>query len=229
MVLGELGASINAALKGLSSAPLIDEKVLDALLKDLCGALLAADVNVRLVQNLRKNIKQVVNLDELAAGLNKKKVIQKAVLDELVALVDPGEEPWAPRKGKSNVVMFVGLQVRHLPSSKVLENINANNVHVAFFSRALGKQPVARNSRSTTSAKDSRRDSFVRIHSEQEPLTSSGKMRQRPRSHTMAQTLKLTLSLLPMRASKSLKKRASKSSLSTLQGGTDKKRSSLLK
>lgn len=52
-----------------------------------------------------------MNLEELTAGLNKKKVIQKAVLDELVALVDPGQEPWTPRKGKPNVVMFVGLQV----------------------------------------------------------------------------------------------------------------------
>lgn len=31
-------------------------------------------------------------------------------MDELTRLVDPGVEPWKPKKGKSNVIMFVGLQ-----------------------------------------------------------------------------------------------------------------------
>ena len=52
-------------------------QVLDGLLKDICTALLEADVNVRLVQTLRKNIKSIVNVDELASGLNKQRVIQK--------------------------------------------------------------------------------------------------------------------------------------------------------
>lgn len=37
----------------------------------------------------------------------------QAVFDELVALVDPGEDarqPFTPKKGQTNVVMFVGLQ-----------------------------------------------------------------------------------------------------------------------
>lgn len=39
--------------------------------------MLEADVNIKLVANLRKNIKQIVNLEELAAGINKRKIIQK--------------------------------------------------------------------------------------------------------------------------------------------------------
>lgn len=35
----------------------------------------------------------------------------KAVFDELVALVDPGIEPYKPKKGQPNVIMAVGLQV----------------------------------------------------------------------------------------------------------------------
>jgi signal recognition particle subunit SRP54 len=34
----------------------------------------------------------------------------QAVFDELVKLVDPHAEPFRPKKGKSNVIMFVGLQ-----------------------------------------------------------------------------------------------------------------------
>ena len=35
----------------------------------------------------------------------------QAVFDELVQLVDPGVEPYKPKKGHSNVIMAVGLQV----------------------------------------------------------------------------------------------------------------------
>ena len=80
------------------------------MIKEICAALLEADVNVKLVGNLRKSIKQAVNFKELAPGVNKKRLIQKAVFDELVKLVDPHAEPFKPKKGKPNVIMFVGLQ-----------------------------------------------------------------------------------------------------------------------
>ncbi|KAJ2342652.1 Signal recognition particle [Coemansia sp. RSA 2618] len=110
MVLNELGARINGALQALSKEPVIDEKAVDALLREICSALLESDVNVRLVQKLRQNVKGRINMDELAASGNKRKVIQTAVFEELCSLVDPGVQPWRPQKGKQNVVMFVGLQ-----------------------------------------------------------------------------------------------------------------------
>ena len=45
-------------------------------------------------------------------GLNKRIIIQQAVFQELVSLVDPGIEAYKPKKGKPNIIMFVGLQVR---------------------------------------------------------------------------------------------------------------------
>ena len=39
--------------------------------------MLASDVNVMLVQRLRANIKKSVNLEELANGANKKRMIEK--------------------------------------------------------------------------------------------------------------------------------------------------------
>ena len=47
-------------------------------------------------------------------GLNKRIIIQQAVFQELVSLVDPGIEAYKPKKGKPNIIMFVGLQVRSL-------------------------------------------------------------------------------------------------------------------
>lgn len=80
------------------------------MLKEICSALLEADVNVKLVGNLRKSIKATVNFSNLPPHTNKKRLIQKAVFDHLVALVDPHAEPFKPKKGKANVIMFVGLQ-----------------------------------------------------------------------------------------------------------------------
>ncbi|KAI9143678.1 signal recognition particle-containing protein [Paraphysoderma sedebokerense] len=110
MVLTDLGRKINSALHSLTSQPVIDEKALEEMLKEITRALLEADVNVKLVQKLRTNIKNIVNLNDLATGVNKKKIIQKAVYDELCRLVDPGLEPYQPVKNKSNIIMFVGLQ-----------------------------------------------------------------------------------------------------------------------
>jgi len=50
------------------------------MLKDISNALISADVNVALVVKLRENIKQKINAQEQAVGLNKKKVIQKVNL-----------------------------------------------------------------------------------------------------------------------------------------------------
>ncbi|KAJ3005986.1 hypothetical protein HKX48_000349 [Thoreauomyces humboldtii] len=110
MVLADLGRKINNALKSLTAESVIDEKVLDNILREVCAALLESDVNVKLVQTLRKNIKQIVNFDDLGGGVNKRRLIQKSIFDELCRLVDPGTEAYKPVKGKPNIIMFVGLQ-----------------------------------------------------------------------------------------------------------------------
>jgi signal recognition particle subunit SRP54 len=112
MVLGDLGSKITQALSSMSNSMVIDEKVLDACLKEICKALLESDVNVKLVMDLRQNIKKVVNVQELAAGLNKRKIIEKAVFEELCNMLDSGVDMKKVdlKKGKPHVVMFVGLQ-----------------------------------------------------------------------------------------------------------------------
>ena len=42
--------------------------------------------------------------------MNKRKVIQSTVVSELHNLLDSKKEKFVPKKGKSNVIMFVGLQ-----------------------------------------------------------------------------------------------------------------------
>ena len=111
MVLADLGTKISSALRSMSNSTSINDEVVDAMLKEIGNALVAADVNVRLVLNLRKNIKSKLKLDEIAAGINKRKLIQQTVMDELCNLLSANSEKvFTPQKGKSSVVMFVGLQ-----------------------------------------------------------------------------------------------------------------------
>ena len=114
MVLGELGSALAGALRKLGEHTVVDEEVMDACLKEVTKALLQADVNVQYVVQMKKNIVKQVNIQELAAGLNARKLLEKAVFNELVNMLEGGgaevKEKFVPKKGKPNVVMFVGLQ-----------------------------------------------------------------------------------------------------------------------
>ncbi|WJX70063.1 signal-recognition-particle GTPase [Trifolium repens] len=110
MVLAQLGGSITRALQQMSNATVIDEKALNDCLNEITRALLQSDVQFNLVRDMQTNIKKIVNLEDLAAGHNKRKIIQQAVFNELCKMLDPGKSSFVPKKGKSSVVMFVGLQ-----------------------------------------------------------------------------------------------------------------------
>ncbi|KAI3915204.1 hypothetical protein MKX01_035463 [Papaver californicum] len=110
MVLGELSGSISRALAQMSNATIIDEKVLNDCLNEITRALLKADVHFDLVKNMTINIKKIVNLDDLAAGHNKRRIIQQAIFNELCKMLDTGKPSFTPKKGKTSVIMFVGLQ-----------------------------------------------------------------------------------------------------------------------
>ena len=132
MVLTELASKLQGALSGLQSKPVVDEAAIDQALKLICNvrtrrptsrltgqALLASDVNVKLVMQLRQQVKAKV-APTLGKSTSVKSVLQRAVFDELVALVDPtgqasataGPAPpvFKPAKNRTNVLMAVGLQ-----------------------------------------------------------------------------------------------------------------------
>lgn len=110
MVLAELGRKIRNAIGSLSRENIINEDVLNSMLKEVCAALLEADVNIFLVKQLRENVRAQMNFDDMPAGMNRRRMIQRCVFQELVKLVDPNVKAWQPVKGKPNVIMFVGLQ-----------------------------------------------------------------------------------------------------------------------
>ena len=126
----------------------------DATLKEICAALLEADVNVRLVGNLRKSIKHKVDFKNLPVGSNRKRYIAKAVFDELVALVDTHEKPYEPKPKKTNVIMLVGLQGAGKTTTCTKVTTPLLNLGLPFSSLY------------TINDEDSRRALFVRIRFE---------------------------------------------------------------
>ncbi|KAJ0875585.1 putative signal recognition particle, SRP54 subunit, helical bundle, SRP/SRP receptor [Helianthus annuus] len=80
MVLVELGGSISGALEQMSNATIIDEKILNIGLNDMNRALLQFDVQFTLVGDMQTNIKKIVDLDSVATGYNKKKIIQQVYI-----------------------------------------------------------------------------------------------------------------------------------------------------
>jgi signal recognition particle subunit SRP54 len=77
MVLAELGNKITNALRQMNNVTVIDEAAVDSMLKEIGNALVMADVNVPLVAKLKANIKKRISLEEMAAGLNKRKIIKQ--------------------------------------------------------------------------------------------------------------------------------------------------------
>ena len=116
MVLADLSSKLSTAIRSLGKQAVVDDEQIDACMKEIATALLQSDVNVKLVMNLRNSIRNKLALTEATASsgsaINKQKVIQKSVFDELVKLLSPeaATNQFKPKKGKSNVVMFVGLQ-----------------------------------------------------------------------------------------------------------------------
>ncbi|WZY94530.1 hypothetical protein YC2023_066859 [Brassica napus] len=98
MVLAELGGQIASALQKMSNVTIIDEKALNECLKEITHALLHSDVSFPLVREMQNNIKKIVNLEELAAGHNKRRIIEQAIFSELCKMLDPGK-PAFKKKG----------------------------------------------------------------------------------------------------------------------------------
>ncbi|HDI75482.1 MAG TPA: signal recognition particle protein Srp19, partial [Thermoprotei archaeon] len=98
-------------IKKIKGAPLIDEKTLREVIRDIQRALLKADVSVDLVLKITENIKARVLTAEVPPGFTKRDVLLKVVYDELVSLLGGEKIPQItiPR-GTSYTIMLVGLQ-----------------------------------------------------------------------------------------------------------------------
>ena len=110
MVLDRLGSSLNDALKKIFRAPVMDEKTVKELVRDLQRALLQADVNVKLVLEVSKRIEERALKEKVPPGVSRREHVVKVVYEELTRFL--GEKPASLKiePGKSMVLMLVGIQ-----------------------------------------------------------------------------------------------------------------------
>jgi len=108
--LGDLSKSLGEAVRKLLRLPIVDEKAIKELVKDLQRALLQADVNVELVLQISRNVEKRAIEERLPPGISRREHVIKVLYEELTRFL--GEE--APKTtippGKTYVTMLVGIQ-----------------------------------------------------------------------------------------------------------------------
>lgn len=109
MVLFEFGQKIAKAIQDFGKQPVADEEAIKKCLNEIGLALLHADVSIKYVIELKRNIQNQFNINK-ELGANLPKVIQKSVIEELTKLLEADRKPFEPKRGKTNIIMFVGLQ-----------------------------------------------------------------------------------------------------------------------
>ena len=108
MVLDKLSSSLKSTLKKIAGAVFVDEKLINELIKDIQRALLQADVNVKLVFELTKKIKDRALKEETPGGLTKKEHLINIVYEELVNFLGKEGHKIEPTQ-KPFKIMLVGL------------------------------------------------------------------------------------------------------------------------
>jgi signal recognition particle subunit SRP54 len=108
--LGDLSKSLGDAVRKLLRLPIVDEKAIRELVKDLQRALLQADVNVELVLRISHSVEKRAIEEKLPPGISRREHVIKVLYEELTRFL--GEE--APKTtippGKTYVMMLVGIQ-----------------------------------------------------------------------------------------------------------------------
>lgn len=105
-MIGSLAAKLRSAIRSFAGKGRISEKELSELIRELQRVLIASDVNVKLVSELSKRIKERGLEEKPLPGLTVKEHVLRVVYDELVKLVGEGTE--IPVKEDVKIVL-VGL------------------------------------------------------------------------------------------------------------------------
>jgi signal recognition particle subunit SRP54 len=110
MVLEKLGKTIHDAIRRLVGVAVIDEDLVKEITKDIQRALLQADVNVELVLTLSETIEKKALKEDLPIGVTRREHVVKVVYDELAKVLGGKAHTLDIVKGKTQILMFVGIQ-----------------------------------------------------------------------------------------------------------------------
>ncbi|MCF7901712.1 signal recognition particle receptor subunit alpha [Candidatus Woesearchaeota archaeon] len=91
MVLEGLSESLKKTLSKITGSLYVDEKLINELVKDIQRALLQSDVNVQLVLEITKNIKERALKEKTPKTINKREHLINIVYEELVNFLGKGD------------------------------------------------------------------------------------------------------------------------------------------
>ena len=91
-MIGNLASKLRLAIRAFAGKGHINEKELSSLIRELQRVLIASDVNVKLVSDLSKRIKERGLKEKPLPGLTVKEHVLRVVYDELVKLIGEGTE-----------------------------------------------------------------------------------------------------------------------------------------
>ncbi|MEK6855649.1 MAG: signal recognition particle receptor subunit alpha [Nanoarchaeota archaeon] len=104
-MLEKLSQTLKKTTDKIANAIFLDKNLVDQVIKDLQRGLIEADVNVALVLEITRKIKQEA-LDERIKGIEKKEHIIKLIHDELLLILGQAHEI---KLEKKNVILLLGL------------------------------------------------------------------------------------------------------------------------
>ncbi len=109
MVLDKLSNSLKETFNKITRAIFVDEKLIDELIKDLQRSLLLADVNVQLVFDLSKRIKELALNENVHKGESQRERLIKIVYEELVKFLGDEKSEVIITEKKPFKIMMVGV------------------------------------------------------------------------------------------------------------------------
>jgi signal recognition particle subunit SRP54 len=130
MVLEGLGQSLRNAIKKIANASHIDQKLVKEVVKDIQRALLQADVNVKLVLKVTKELEERALTEKPPAGMSSREHVIKIVYEEMVKIVGkPKDIPAKPQR-----ILMVGLygQGKTTTSGKLAKDLHKRGMKVAL-------------------------------------------------------------------------------------------------
>lgn len=130
MVLEGLGQSLRDAIKKIANASHVDQKLVKEVVKDVQRALLQADVNVKLVLQMTKELESRALTEKPPAGTSSREHVIKIVYEELVKILGKSKEiPAKPQR-----ILMVGLygQGKTTTSGKIAKDLHKRGMKVGL-------------------------------------------------------------------------------------------------
>ncbi|MDH3364745.1 MAG: signal recognition particle protein Srp54 [Thermoplasmata archaeon] len=130
MVLEGLGKSLKDAIKKIANASHVDHELVKDVVKDVQRALLQADVNVKLVLAMTKNLERRALTEKPPAGMSSREHVIRIIHEELVGILGKSKEiPAKPQR-----ILMVGLygQGKTTTAGKLAKDLHKRGMRVGL-------------------------------------------------------------------------------------------------